>query len=408
MPQLESPSGALDGATPRTSTESAIHGIWTEVLEIDEISVDQNFFDLGGNSVRMAQLLKRLSSDLGHEVPIVEAFKRPTIAELAQFIRGQHERASDVDSSQDDTLRPLVLVRPGSDRPPLYIFHPVSGLIYFYFMLAHHMETDRPVYAVQDPSVDPTRTPFENLEEMASFYVDAILENSATGPFLLAGWSLGGLLAYEVGRQMEERGLEVSFVGMIDTHPPATEGDKASLYETVVTVLTETWFWARLLYSLTPFLRDHYYLQERQRVQDETGPNRRLWNLLTSRFVGQADVVSSMKSRRIPLMARIPSMARTFYMIHCHARHSEAYLPPTSDLRITLFQCEEEIADDGDSLGPDYGWSELARGGVTTRTIPGNHMNLIRPPNVEGLAEILSQELDGGAPSRVQSHLNTA
>ncbi|MDB4991424.1 MAG: putative non-ribosomal peptide synthetase, partial [Myxococcaceae bacterium] len=194
----------------RDPIELALVKIWQDVLSQPSIGVLDNFFDLGGQSVVAVSLMARIERHFGRRLPLGVLLEAPTIEQLASLLRREH--AGGVRS-------PLVPIQRLGEAPPLFLIHPVGGNVLCYVPLAHSID-NRPVYALQSPGLDGERAPHATIESMATDYLRAIREVQGSGPYLLGGWSLGGVVAYEMARQLRAEGERTALVVMFDSSTP--------------------------------------------------------------------------------------------------------------------------------------------------------------------------------------------
>src|SRR4051812_47571275 len=191
------------------STQDRLIAIWESVLGVAPLRPDDNFFDVGGTSLAALRLLEAIHEHMGVDLPLSLLLDAPTVAQMAAVI----EDPSAADYS------PVVLLRPGSERP-LFVVHSLFGDVLSMRPLAHHMDTDRVVYGLQARGLDPAEEPHRRVEQMADAYVESIREVQPHGPYALAGHSLGGIAAYEMARRLGMRGEGVEGLGLPATRPP--------------------------------------------------------------------------------------------------------------------------------------------------------------------------------------------
>lgn len=228
LPQL--PNGKLDrqalidaaegrpgseGASPSAHPEPAdelerqLVELWQELLGVPVVHVDDDFFDLGGYSLLAAQMLVRLEERHGHQVQMSALLDGTTIVDLARAIRGHTHHAGEA-----------ALVQAGDpDRPPLFLTHDLYGSAYRYRHLAAAMGGDQTLYSFESPFLDGHRLPIRTIDTLARRYVSEIRRIQPHGPYHLAGYSFGGILAYEMARAFERDGERVAFLGVIDVGP---------------------------------------------------------------------------------------------------------------------------------------------------------------------------------------------
>ena len=196
---------------PRSGMEATVLQTWKKVLEIDEFGVTDNFFDLGGHSLTTIRLANELERVFGFPVPISWIFDGPTIEQLVA--RFQDTDAIDLKPSS------IVSLQPEGDQAPWFMIHPLGGTPLAYLDLAHLLGPNLPCYGLQAPGIEDDRAPLGSIEEMAGCYVDEIRTLFPEGPYHLAGYSLGGMVAFEMARLLAESGSVVGNLLIIDSAP---------------------------------------------------------------------------------------------------------------------------------------------------------------------------------------------
>ncbi|AKL42034.1 non-ribosomal peptide synthetase [Serratia marcescens] len=199
--------GIREYAAPQGETETTLARVWCELLEIGQIGRHDNFFELGGHSL----LAVRLSSQLrqqGITLPVQAIFNHPILAELAERIDRRTAEAP---------LRKAVPARSSGSRPPLFFVPTGFGDHSYVFELAKEIDETFPVYAVPWPAVEEKPA---TMSDMAASAVALIREVQPQGPYHLAGYSSGGVLAYAIAEQLQSAGEAVAFLGLIDTLRP--------------------------------------------------------------------------------------------------------------------------------------------------------------------------------------------
>ncbi|MEL5551921.1 amino acid adenylation domain-containing protein [Serratia nevei] len=199
--------GIREYAAPQGETETTLARVWCELLEIGQIGRHDNFFELGGHSL----LAVRLSSQLrqqGITLPVQAIFNHPILTELAERIDRRTAEAP---------LRKAVPARSSGSRPPLFFVPTGFGDHSYVFELAKEIDETFPVYAVPWPAVEEKPA---TMSDMAASAVALIREVQPQGPYHLAGYSSGGVLAYAIAEQLQSAGEAVAFLGLIDTLRP--------------------------------------------------------------------------------------------------------------------------------------------------------------------------------------------
>jgi len=183
--------------------------IWERVLERPAIRVEDNFFDLGGDSLLAVQLFSEIARICGRELAPVTIYCAPTIAALAAIL----------DQPTAPRLPPLLQLKTGTDAPPVFLAHGLGGTAMDFFQLVKHIRTDRAIYGMQAKGTDGVDEPFDRIEDLAQFHLEAIKDLQPHGPYSLIGYSLGGLVSLEMAQRLTEKGEKVALLAMLESYP---------------------------------------------------------------------------------------------------------------------------------------------------------------------------------------------
>jgi enterobactin synthetase component F len=196
---------------PRTPLEQLLAGAWCECLQLREISIHDNFFDLGGDSLAMLQLSLAVKQATAQNLPLPWIFEAPTVAEMAAMLaRGEPQSG----------YTPLVLLRAGDDdEPPIFVVHPINGSTVQLIPMAKRFSERNAIYGIQAKGLDGSDVPLSRIDAMVDCYLNAILEVQPHGPYILSGMCLGGLVALEIARRLTERGESIRLLALMDTYP---------------------------------------------------------------------------------------------------------------------------------------------------------------------------------------------
>ncbi|MBW4600745.1 MAG: amino acid adenylation domain-containing protein [Calothrix sp. FI2-JRJ7] len=354
---------------PRTETELALEKIWAEVLSVERVSINDNFFDLGGNSLLAVQLIEQIHKQLKRDLPLAALFLNPTIAQLASQLC--------LDDAQP--WSPLVAIQPNGENPPLFCVHPIFGVVLPYFELAHHLGKNQPFYGLQPVGIDGESTPLTRIEDMATRYIAALRTVQPNGPYFLAGWSFGGLVAFEMAQQLQSNGDEVALLALLDTAAPVSS-NQPSIGDVLKYIFTVA---ARNIWS---FLLDYCYLFIASNHKNKFV--RKIVSNILSRFLqgdtAIANLLSDESKSQILNELTISPMLRIF---QANTQAVLNYVPKVYPNRITLFRTNVQFQGAVQNL--NLGWDALTSEGVDTHIIPGNHLNMLKAPNVETLAQQL-------------------
>jgi len=215
VPDLPATAG---GRPPATPTEQRLVPLFAEVLGVDSVGVDDDFFLLGGHSLLAARLTAALREELGREVTLGAVFANPTVARLARHL--DELPGGDADLHRQG-LGPMIhlVASPSDALPPLFCVHPAGGIAWPYRTLGGMLDPRRDVYGLQAPGLDLEVALPETLRDLAAEYVSAIRELRSVGPYHLLGWSVGGIIAHEMAVQLADAGADVGVLAILDAYP---------------------------------------------------------------------------------------------------------------------------------------------------------------------------------------------
>ena len=196
--------------------------IWQELLGVEPIGANQNYFDLGGDSILAVQLFAHIQKVFQIKLPVATLFEAPTIEELARILRR--------DTAPTSGWSPLVAIQPTGSRLPFFCVHGAGGNVLIYRDLSRHLGSDQPFYGLQSQGLDGNRPPLSKIEDMAALYVKEIQRARPHGPYFLGGYCGGGTIAFEVAQQLQSQGEQIALLALFDTsnwstiHPPSLVG----------------------------------------------------------------------------------------------------------------------------------------------------------------------------------------
>ncbi|MAT84333.1 MAG: polyketide synthase, partial [Gammaproteobacteria bacterium] len=224
-PQLDS-----DFEAPRDDIETALAELWGKLLGVEGVGVHDSFFDLGGHSLIAVRLFNEIRDRFGADLPMSVLMQSPTVAGLAEIVRGgpvgEQTEASAPSGDEDKpaalTFRHVVPMHRGTvgGGTPFFVVAGMFGNVLNLSHLAHLLGEERPFYALQARGLYGDTEPHETFEEMATDYISEMRQVQPHGPYLLGGFSGGGLIAYEIARQLTTAGEQVLRVIMLDTPVP--------------------------------------------------------------------------------------------------------------------------------------------------------------------------------------------
>ena len=361
-------SAAHEFVAPRTEAEKKVAAIWAELLNVEQVGIHDDFFDLGGNSLLAIKALSRIRAEFEADLPLATLLQAPTVGQLGALL---HNR----DFIPSWSL--LVPVRAGGTKPPFFLMHALGGNVLDYRRLVNHLESDQPVYAFQAQGLDGNLIKDAALEEMAADYVAELRSFQPEGPYFLGGFSLGGLLALEAAEQLTAAGQKVALVIMIQsTHPEAVDNKPN-----------------------TPAFQRMWY-----QVQKDAGLE---WeNLLhnpkgyaSERLVHLWDAVRARASIAYQKMtgkdlSQSPEWSKLYLFEAVGLEHKKAmdkYRPGPYGGDVLLIRAGEQLA--GLIADEHLGWDRTLHGKLDVCEVPGHQENLLLEPNVLRLAKELSIRL---------------
>jgi thioesterase domain-containing protein/aryl carrier-like protein len=197
---------------PRTPVEDLLATIWADVLQVERVGVYDNFFELGGHSLLALRVVHRIEQVLGKKLALATLFAGPTIAQLAQALLEARDDERGVRTA-------VVPLHTGGSRRPFFFLHGhYLGTAYYCLPLARALEPDQPFYALDPYRLDDLAVP-PRIEQIAAAHLEALRAIQPAGPYLLGGFCNGGLVAYEMARQLHAAGQTVELLVLMDPMP---------------------------------------------------------------------------------------------------------------------------------------------------------------------------------------------
>lgn len=350
----------LGFSEPITESEKIIAGIWEECLKIEKIDVHNDFFELGGHSIVGVQVMAKLEKQTGNRLPLVALLKHPTVRKLAAYMDSEY--------IVWDSLVPL---KPEGSKPALYVVHGANHNVLMFNALAQHLDKNQPVYGLQSKGLSGVDEPHDSIDQMAADYISEILKSNPNGPYALGGFSYGGIVAFEMARQLRAEGKEVTIVAQFDTYVyPSyyyTNPIKKKVYSNLFQM-------GKVVYlSFNMFASRKHFIRRKE--------------LLKIQISGLFLKLKHGKEKQYEMQFNVP-----YKMELNHQKATNAYTITPQDFVIDLFRAMEEInfVHDHDLLG----WKKMALKGIRKHMVPGNHVDMFEEPNVQTLAKSLQNVLD--------------
>jgi amino acid adenylation domain-containing protein len=346
---------------PNDEFELKLAKIWEKVLGVRQVGCDDNFFELGGHSLLAVRLFAQIESAFGRNLPLATLFQAPTVRQLARVLR---EEGWPGWSS-------LVSIQKGGNRAPFFCVHAAGGNVLEYNDLARLLGPEQPFYGLQAKGLDGKEEPLTTIKEMAAHYLKEMREVQPEGPYLIGGRSSGGTVAFEMACQLADVGQEVALLALLDTYPAGY----FKLLPGASSRRERTWRRLKKWGSHVDNLRK---LNAAESVA---------YIFRKLRFA-PAKIKHKIYRRAYKFYKRygraIPQLLKNIEEINFAA--VKEYVPRTYAGDLTLFLAKDMTAD----YDLHEGWRNLVHGEIETYEISGNHLDMIKQPHVNELAERLS------------------
>ncbi len=347
---------------PRDELESTLKMIWEKVLDIQPISITDNFFEIGGHSLLAVRIFDQISREFGKTFPLAALLQAPTIEQLADVVRQKEPPLSS----------PLLVnIQPGSYKLPLFCVHGCRGEVLFYNHLARYLGPGQPFYALRAQGLDGKKKPHTRIEDMAVDYMKEIRAVQPEGPYLLCGAAYGGWIAYEMAQELTAQGQKVALLVILDTFnlgPASPTVPSSSPNPPVSSVSTA----APSRKSLTHYVRRSIYHLKRGQL---------IWvlrNILRRHVERVTRVFTPPRERYAKDVQRAITKAVYNYFGQPYSGRIVYFLP---DARERVFRSSRT-------------WYELASGRLDVYIVPGRHLGILDEPTVQIVAQKLRACLD--------------
>ncbi|MTD20794.1 non-ribosomal peptide synthetase, partial [Pseudomonas sp. CCM 7891] len=349
---------ALPYEAPQGDTEIAIATIWQDLFKLERISRHDDFFSIGGISLMAVQMTSRLRKVLGKPVAVRDLFVEPTIAGFARALDGQ---------ARPGIRSNLVPIRRTGSQRPLYLVHPLGGEVQYARDLAPSLDPQVPVYGLAASGLVNGESPLSDISAMSARYLTAIRQVQPKGPYRIAGWSAGGLIAYEMARQLQAGGEQVEFLGIIDASARPEPVAAESLSE------------GQFLMAWLPEQIDPQVLQQLTALAQDAAIETMLALCMTHRLLPE----------ELPHDIDAGLLRSHLGVAYATRQAIGAYVSPPISLKVSLFTASEQKRSD-----PTLGWGALLKDQVSVKALPGTHNTLVKAPHVSALGEAISHALN--------------
>ncbi|MEH2191209.1 MAG: condensation domain-containing protein [Nostoc sp.] len=355
-----------DAIAPRDTLEFQLTQIWESILNIHPIAVTDSFFDLGGHSLLAVRLMGQIQKHFGRNLPLSVLFQGATIEHLASIIRQQ---------ANSQPLSPLVAIQPRGSQQPLFFVHPVGGNVLCYYQLAHHLGIDQPFYGLQSLGLYGESQPYTRIEDMATHYIEALRVVQPQGTYLLGGWSMGGIVAFEMATQLQKQGDRVALLALIDSPAPIFRNKPIDFDEDSD---------AKILANLASDMahsagkKPSIFYDDLQQLEPDEQLNY---------FLEQAKIANL-----LPPDVSIQQLRGLLQVFKSNIQAMLKYTPQVYSDQIILFRARDSVEENNLTLG----WDELSSEPVEIITVPGDHYTMLSLSHIQTLKERLKFYLLAG------------
>lgn len=360
VPELEHPAAPGQSVGPRNPEEALMADMWAKALKLNSVGVHDDFFDLGGHSLLAIRLCDEIGRQFGMPVPFNEFLGAPSVAALTKAV---------MDRRFATISQPAIALRAEGSKPPLFL---VSGLgvdVISFMPLVRLLDADRPAYGLQRRGLDGKSPPHCRIEEMAADFLESVRRLAPHGPYYLAGFSSGSLIAYEMAQQLHRAGQAVAMLAILDRSAPGYLAPRAP-------AITRIGLHLRVLRTLH---------------------GRAAWAYLLARLRGIGRRLLRLEGRAPPNLLT-PDRA----VFTAEQQALDHYVPQPYAGSITIFKSQldepqrpithERRTTNYDD--PYLGWGRWIRGKIDfVHIFSGDHLQMIRPPGVKMVAAHLHELL---------------
>ena len=352
---------------PKDTIEKQLVEIWEEVLGVHPIGIHDNFFELGGHSLLAMKLLLQIQKKINGSIVLSDIYQALTIEGFAGKLRNEELLHN---------ISPIVCIQPGSSNkefPPLFFIHVLGHGLKFCKPMIKYLGSDLPVYGLSIQLLDQQPHVENRIEDWARFYILQVKQIQPSGPYLFVGFSNGGIIAFEMAKQMRESGEDVRLVAILDTILPKTF-TKIGLARSVKERYKK-WRRQGSYYFIRQVLQRTYYVW-REKITH--------WYF--RRILWYYKVTGRSGEMTIDLKEYV-----TWSENH---EASKRYNPAPYAGKVILFKSDHTLHEVDNIKDPQLGWGEVSLGGVEIIHCPGNHLGMLVDPHVETLAKKLRQSID--------------
>lgn len=334
---------------------------WEDVLNRSPIGYDDNFFEIGGHSLLAARLLSRVQQEFGINIPLSTFYYEPTLRRMVTFLQEDPKRKIEL---------PLVAIKPSGNRLPFYCMHALSGNLFPYIELASHLDSDQPVYGFRLPEQTTDQITDFRIEVIAANYIKALKHFQDQGPYILGGWSFGGVIAFEMACQLKAAGDQVGQLVLMDSQASFYFNRQQLIDIDESALFTDLMLSSQFRFGLSP--------EELIDIARDIKVNE-----------GEVNTLELIKDGNSHLAQEVYGLIR-----NCKANLQALvkYQPGYYSGATIIYRAQDKEGEQAHDL--TLGWSEHVSEKVRVYEVPGDHYTMMTKPYVGILANKISTELE--------------
>jgi amino acid adenylation domain-containing protein len=371
-------------AAPGNAIEEKLLEIWSGILG-HHVGINDNFFKMGGHSLKATILMSKIYREFNVTVPVIAIFKKPTIRQLAQYIKSAKKEITPI---IDDRM--VLLKKKPANSGHLFFIHDGTGETEGYIEFCNHLSAQFNCWGIGAPKIENYTPQNLSIQEVAQQYIPKIESLQPHGPYYIAGWSIGGTIAFEMARQLEQQQEKIDFLALIDTWPPDKKLLKQAIEfnrETEVNLINKYFhnkkIKNRLEYAaeininrIWPEILEH--LQEKEKKFN-------IQIIKDSVPQGFAKIIPNFQQISIKELIYYLNMVRTYE----NARNK--YIPKGKiNTKIHFFKAGEETG----AINAEK-WNLYCREPIQLYEIPGHHVSILKKPQVASFAKLFDNVIQG-------------
>ncbi len=351
---------------PRDPIETKLLSIFSQVLKTSDIGITDNFFEMGGHSLLAVRLVSKIEKEFGRRIPLAALFNSPDVERIANILRPRETAKSGWNS--------LVPILPDDTKPRIFLIHGAGGNLLIYRVLAKHLRSVFSIFGFQSQGLDGKSKAFTRVEEMAAYYVHELRAFQHTGPYYLAGYCMGGAVAYEMARLLRSEKQLIGLVAMLDSYNLNAARSLKSQSGKFSFLRQKIGFHFDNLGQLSA--RESFgYLSEKLRMAEEAGMKK---------------VAACIDKIRNTIKGAEGEYSSETFIQKINHQAAWDYVPGPFDGKVTLFKPQKNYDFFPD---PKMGWGKVVLEELEVLEIPVNPHAMLLEPYARTLAAALAKRI---------------